>query len=474
MQQCDGCEGQHAAADHKHSIITGSPSTWTPLQSDRTTSFLLDRTSSAGSVVASFVAHGAEAAAVEEGPWKTLVRSRPPLAILILLIIAHIYFDSTIPLWMRLYREGQLADQSASCVALWSKFEQLGSGRTEAEVDDEDLLGGRRYTDPNCAWYITQGPDSSWVRVPHTFTKGAALSVQALMGTVLFYLYNLFEGGREQLRQCLRWRGLLSFAPIGSLFGLTAVFGFLAQDALSPGSYALYAQTGVVIIPCMWSIVFRKALPVLTWIHIVLIATGIVAYRMSELDLNESLFSGVGILWIGCKVVAGGIATIWAEAFLKSDTSVPFAVQASYIMPWKVVSTLLTIYVLPPHGLPSDRPGGFFHDWSFLTIFVIFNNLGDTFTSALVAKLFDSVVKSVCGVVGIIFPTWIVSLMLGWETIAPGTLGGQMKAFGGIVVVLGSFAYVIGRHKAKQEEQSLSESARARILSEGNGNLLGA
>jgi len=472
MQQCDGCEGQHVVVDHGQSC-TRSPSTWTPLQSEVGTSSLIERKSSAGSVVASFVAHGAEAAGIEDGLCKKL-RSRPPFAVLIVLIICHIYFDSSIPLWMRLYREGQLADQRASCVALWSKFEQLGSVRTEAEVDDEDLLGGKKYTEPHCAWYITQGPDGRWVRVPHTFTKGAALSVQGLMGVVLFYVYNFFEGGREQLKQCLNVRGLMSFAPIGCLFGLTAVFGFLAQDALSPGSYALYAQTGVVIIPCMWSIVFRKSLPVLTWVHIVLIATGIVVYRVSELDRSESLFSGVGILWIVCKVFAGGIATIWAEAFLKSDTSMPFAVQASFIMPWKVVSTFLTIYVLPPHGLPPDRPGGFFHDWSFLTIFVIFNNLGDTITSAIVAKVFDSVVKSVCGVVGIIFPTWIVSLMLGWEAIAPGTLGGQMKAFGGIVVVLGSFAYVIGRHKAKQEEQLLSELASARKLKAGDGHLLGA
>jgi len=64
--------------------------------------------------------------------------------------------------------------------------------------------------------------------------------------------------------------------------------------------------------------------------------------------------------------------------------------------------------------------------------------------------------------------------MLGWEAIAPGTLGGQMKAFGGIVVVLGSFAYVIGRHKAKQEEQLLSELASARKLKAGDGHLLGA
>jgi hypothetical protein len=240
------------------------------------------------------------------------------------------------------------------------------------------------------------------------------------------------------------------------------VFGFLAQDALSPGSYALYAQSGVVIIPLMWSIVFRKALPMLTWTHLTLIAMGIVMYRISELDLNEPLFSGVGLVWVGCKVLAGGVATIWAEAFLKSDSSVPFSVQASYIMPWKVLATLSTIYILPPYGLPADRPGGFFHDWNALTLFVVFNSLGDTIMSAIIAMVFDSVVKSVNGVVGIVFPNWIVSLLMGWETISLGSPSGQLKLFGGIIVILGSFAYVFGREKARKDERLLDETPRKR------------
>jgi hypothetical protein len=363
---------------------------------------------------------------------------------------------------MRLYREGQLSDNGRGCSSLQAKLEQLGYVSSVAEIDDSfyDSFFGSEHRERNCAWYLKKTSDGKWIRVPHTFTKGAALSVQASIGTMLFYAYNFYEGGLDQLKRCWDIRGLLAFAPVGVMFGLTAVFGFLGQDALSPGSYALYAQSGVVIIPLMWSIAFRKALPVLTWTHIILIAMGIVMYRISELDARESLFSGAGLVWVGCKVLAGGVATIWAEAFLKSDSSVPFSVQASYIMPWKVLSTFSTIYILPPYGLPSDRPGGFFHDWTSLTFLVIINNLGDTILSAIVAKVFDSVVKSVCGVVGIVFPTWVVSLLVGWEVVNLASPAGQLKIFGGIIVVLASFAYVFGREKTCKDEHLLEEPER--------------
>lgn len=412
-------------------------------------SFIERRSSVA--VVTSFVSRGAE----RLGGDSYSTASRYPIGILVILIVAHIYFDSSIPLWMRLYREGQLRSDSEGCSSLQRKLENLHHSSSLAEVDDSFF--STEHTEPHCSWYLRKTSEGNWIRVPHTFTKGAALSVQASIGTSLFYAYNYCIGGMAQLKRCWELRGLLTFAPVGLMFGLTAVFGFLAQDALSPGSYALYAQSGVVIIPLMWSIVFRKALPMLTWTHIVLIAMGIVMYRISELDLNESLFSGVGLVWVGLKVLAGGVATIWAEAFLKSDSSVPFSVQASYIMPWKVLATFSTIYILPPYGLPSDRPGGFFHDWNSLTLCVIFNNLGDTIMSAVVAKVFDSVVKSVCGVVGIVFPTWAVSLLVGWEVVSLGSPSGQLKAFGGSIVVLGSFAYVFGREKAQKDEQSVGE-----------------
>jgi len=123
---------------------------------------------------------------------------------------------------------------------------------------------------------------------------------------------------------------------------------------------------------------------------------------------------------------------------------VPFSVQCSYILPWKILTTFSTIVVLPPHHLP-DRSGWIFHDWNFLTVLIIGHNLGDTLGSAIVANLFDSVVKAVCGVLSIILPTWSVSYLAGWETIAWHTTEGQLKVSGATIVVFASLAYTLGR-----------------------------
>eukprot|EP00747_Dinoflagellata_sp_TGD_P014964 gnl/TRDRNA2_/TRDRNA2_123894_c0_seq1.p1 gnl/TRDRNA2_/TRDRNA2_123894_c0~~gnl/TRDRNA2_/TRDRNA2_123894_c0_seq1.p1 ORF type:complete len:256 (-),score=27.74 gnl/TRDRNA2_/TRDRNA2_123894_c0_seq1:12-779(-) len=234
------------------------------------------------------------------------------------------------------------------------------------------------------------------------FPKGAALAVECAIGCCVYYAINFFAGGREQLLMCFDVSHLLRFGPIGMLFGLSAVFSFLAQDALSPGTYALYAQMSVVVVPIVWRLCFTRALPVLTWVHILLIALGIVMYRVADLDHGES-YDGLGMFWVSMKVCGTSLGTVWAEQFLKKDPNQPFNVQISYILPWKFLACLSTIWILPPHGLP-DRPGGFFHDWSKLTLVIVLSNLGDTIMSAVTAKAFDSVVKAICGVVGIIFP----------------------------------------------------------------------
>ncbi|CAJ1421781.1 unnamed protein product [Effrenium voratum] len=119
---------------------------------------------------------------------------------------------------------------------------------------------------------------------------------------------------------------VLKFSAVGGMFGCGAVFSFLAQDALSPGSYALYAQSGVVIVPIIWRFTFQKPIPVLTWIHIGIIALGIFAYRVSEIDLDH-MFDGIGLMWVMLKVLMAGLGSVVAELLLKQDTALPFTVR---------------------------------------------------------------------------------------------------------------------------------------------------
>lgn len=306
-----------------------------------------------------------------------------------------------------------------------------------------------------CSWFISRRMDdgvwAAYRRRPQTYTKGAALGVQASVGLLVFYAFNFWQGGRDQLNLCFDVKGLLRFGVVGCAFGLSAVFSFYAQDALPPGSYALYAQSGIIVIPVLWRIVFNTPLNYLTWVHITLIGLGIVMYRVSEMGAEDNAYDAVGLFWVAMKVGTTSVATVFAELFLKGDTVVPFTVQCTYILPWKILTTFSTILVLPPHHLP-DRTGGIFHDWNYLTVIIITTNLGDTIGSAVVAKLFDSVVKAVCGVVSIIMPTWVVSYLAGWETIAWSTAEGQLKVSGAVIVVLGSLAYTLGRTVTSQVE----------------------
>lgn len=126
--------------------------------------------------------------------------------------------------------------------------------------------------------------------------------------------------------------------------------------------------------------------------------------------------------------------------------------QVSYILPFKALACLATTFMLPPYRFPpaAYRSGGPLHDVNLAVVVVLLHSLFDTILSGVVVKVFDSVAKALIAVIGIIFPTWVVSSMLGWETIEWTTDRGRLKLSGAAVVVTMAFAYVLGRAQAGQ------------------------
>jgi len=393
-------------------------------------------------------------------------------------------------LYMQVYKESRLQENAPGCAPLLTMLAEdtpqevdlNENGNDGVNVDSADIEGPQtqEHQEYDCSWYIQRSENGTswgaWKKRPQTFTKGTALSIEAFVGLMLSYTICFLTGGMDRLRLCWDKGRLLRFSIPGGLFGFSAVCGFLAQDSLSPGSYALYSQGGIVAVAIMWRLVFNKALPSTTWVHILLIAGGIVMYNISEVGLDRKVDS-VGLMWITIKMITTGAASVVAELFLKSEPDMPLCVQTAYIFPWKSAMCFATIWLLPPHGAKfTTRPGGFFHDWTFMTVLLVAHNLFDTVMSATVAKVFDSIVKAVCSVVGIICPTWIVSYALGWDRIAFGTAKGQLKMSGGILVVVSSFAYVFGRRQAKrcEELQTKCEELEQKLSAEKRENVLGS
>jgi len=406
--------------------------------------------------------------------------------VLVLLLIVNLYFDSSAALWQQAYKDDRLNYCGTECEPLIQIVEREGGElpkackdahpslfqRPNIEVEEETAENCGKHGDqvteePHCPWKLqrkvfdpAKKKYGAWKAKAQTFTVGVALFIEAVFGIAVYYSLNYFVGGYEQLRMCFDMRRMARFIPVGTMFGFSSVCAFLAQRALQPGSYALYAQSGIVIVPIMWRIIFWKPLSVVTWFHIAFIAMGIVMYRMSESDINIAC-DGEGLFWVLFKVLAAGLASILAEMMLKNQTDVPFIVQVSYILPIKAFSCLLTVFLLPPHGWKS-RPGGPLHDWTFFTLLVLIHSLGDTVMSSVIAKTFDSVVKAICGVVGIIFPTWTVSYALGWEKkVDLSNPADQLKVTGGILVVVASLAYVFGRADAAKLDEALKDKQLA-------------
>lgn len=288
----------------------------------------------------------------------------------------------------------------------------------------------------------------------HTYHKGASLFLQAVIGLMLYWGFAYYVGGMRLLRTCFDLVKMRKFAVVGLMFGFSSVFAFLAQENLTPGSYMIMGQTSILVVPTMWRFIFRTPIPSLTWLHISMTAFGIIMYQLADMDGDggDKKDNFLGVVFIFFKVLMNGTAAVLSELFLKTQGDIPFVVQVTYVLPFKALACLSTVVILPPHRLPPTdiRPGWATHDWSIFVVFVIFHSLGDTVTSALVTKVFDSVVKAILGVIGIIFPTWIVSYMIGWESVDFDTSQGKLKVSGALIVVAAAFAYVLGRAQAKE------------------------
>lgn len=408
---------------------------------------------------------------------------------LIVLLVFGIYVDSSVTLWQKLYRINKVRRCNPECKELFDAIQSsterdktgpciFTSQMSLHMSTDIDSFGGvpghfptsaarllsgddkEFMVNRGCDWFLEkEAGESTWTVRPYSFTTGVALAIACTFALLVFWAFNYASGGLEQLGLCFDIRSLLAFSPVGLLFGFSSVCGFKAQKLLSPGSYALYSQLGIVLIPILWRIMFRKALASVTWLHILMIAFGMILYRLSEMDLTAGLaeiLGGEGLLWVIAKVIATACASVWAERFLKRDRSIPFSVMTTYILPWKAVMCLVTVFILPPHGLP-DRAGGPFHDWTFLTFVILAHTIGDSVLAALIAKTFDSVVKAIASVVGIIFPVWVVSWSAGWEEIDVSSPAGQLKLAGGVLVIMACFAYVLGRAQSMELEEALAK-----------------
>jgi len=287
-------------------------------------------------------------------------------------------------------------------------------------------------------------------RAIHTYDKGFSLFLESICAMLVHWTWAYCAGGTEMLKSCFDISKMRRFAVIGFLFGFSSVFAFLAQAKLTPGSYLIIGQASIIIVPIMWRLTFRTPIPLLSWTHIVAATLGIYMYFLADLEWGSGSDSLIGVMYAFTKVCMAAIAAVNTDKYLKTLKDIPFTVQVSYILPFKTCACLATTFMLPPHGFPpaAYRPSGAFHDMNWVVLVILVHSLGSTIATACVVKVFDSVAKALIGVISIIFPTWVVSYAIGWDTIEWNTDKGRLKVSGGLIVIIMAVAYVLGRSQA--------------------------
>lgn len=335
---------------------------------------------------------------------------------------------------------------------------RLGEGGLNGDEDDDEAYELAKTVEVReCSWYVYRHPGvlgsgkpGEWEQHPHLFSQGSVVIGQSICGMIVFYTYNYYVGRKERLKLCFKASQLFKFVPVGLLYGLVTIFYANGVYTLSEGSQEMYYATGSVLaLPMLWRIVFQTQISPVVWVTILLIAMGVCMFRIAELGSRDK-FGGVGLFWSTLSVLGSALATLWMEVFLKAGVSRSaegiFSIQICYIIPWQVLAACCTILILPPHGLP-DRPGWLFHDWSYVTVFIMLHTLGDIVMGALIVKHFDALVKTVCKAMALVVPIWIVRCEVGWTHVEIKRRADQLQVSGSALILVAGIAFVLARQE---------------------------
>merc|ERR1712217_322540 len=142
----------------------------------------------------------------------------------------------------------------------------------------------------------------------------------------------------------------------------------------------------------------------------------------------------LGLLYIMLAVLCNTVGSLSGEYILKADAGVSLLLQVILTMP----SELLTIFGFGYISRDFSSHGNFdpLHDFNWVT-WAMMTGMGiHAINSCLVVKALDALLKQIAQVSSIIFPTFVVLVLMGAETFQPA----RLAAGASIISLAGTFA----------------------------------
>eukprot|EP00931_Biecheleriopsis_adriatica_P008206 TRINITY_DN109420_c0_g1_i1.p1 TRINITY_DN109420_c0_g1~~TRINITY_DN109420_c0_g1_i1.p1 ORF type:complete len:341 (-),score=69.67 TRINITY_DN109420_c0_g1_i1:102-1124(-) len=219
-------------------------------------------------------------------------------------------------------------------------------------------------------------------------------AVDIVIGNAIAFMV----GGMKGLKQCWDPVPLKVFSSIAVVYAFGDFLEMQSMSVMGGAAYQILLQSKLLVTAMiMWFLRGQKQTP-LQWNVLVTIALGMSAFVLAGDSSDEGSFKPIGLLFVVAKVFFSCLCAVLAEKHLKAFKEIPIYMQVAQLkFAWLWTSLLLTLCFDR-----NVREDGFWNGWDGRTAVVAVSWVCKGWSTFLVLKNLDSVLKNIGEAVAIL------------------------------------------------------------------------
>mmetsp|Transcript_55096 Transcript_55096/g.99210 ORF Transcript_55096/g.99210 Transcript_55096/m.99210 type:complete len:354 (-) Transcript_55096:98-1159(-) len=232
------------------------------------------------------------------------------------------------------------------------------------------------------------------------YGKATPCVINSAVDIVIGNLIAFLVGGMPGLRQCWDPVPLKIFSAIAVAYAFGDFLEMQSMSVMGGAAYQILLQSKLLVTAVIiWSLRGVRQTP-LQWNVLVTIAMGMSAFVLADQGSSSGgpPFQPIGLVFVVAKVFFSCLCAVMAEKHLKAFSHIPIYAQVAQLkFAWLWVSLALTLTF---DG--NVRQHGFFDGWDARTVAVAVSWVCKGWTTFLVLKNLDSVLKNIGEAVAIL------------------------------------------------------------------------
>uniref|UniRef100_A0A7S0FA42 Sugar phosphate transporter domain-containing protein n=1 Tax=Pyrodinium bahamense TaxID=73915 RepID=A0A7S0FA42_9DINO len=230
------------------------------------------------------------------------------------------------------------------------------------------------------------------------YGKATPCVVNSAVDVVLGNLLALLFGGTAGLKRCWDPATLKTFSAIAVLYAFGDFLEMVSMSVMGGAVYQILLQSKLLITALIvWALRGQRQTP-LQWNVLVTIVMGMSAFVLVDENPSQAPFRPIGLLFVVAKVFFSCLCAVLTEKYLKAYKDMPIYMQVAQLkFAWLWVTLALTWAF---DG--NVRANGLFDGWDGRTMVVATSWVCKGWTTFLVLKNLDSVLKNIGEAVAIL------------------------------------------------------------------------